>query len=184
MPTITKTEAAAKPTGKATGSFLAASQPARTTAQLKKESMPDWGLKFLAELQLRGTVTAACKAANVGRRTVYDERARNPLFATMMGETVEHCVEAVETTLYERALAGGTTEMIFFLKCRKPEVYGDKLRVEQIEQIRLEARREIIAEMQRGVSALAPAARELLMAAIPTGEMAALTELRRASHRT
>lgn len=35
----------------------AVSPPARTSAQLKKESMPDWGLKFLAELQLRGTVT-------------------------------------------------------------------------------------------------------------------------------
>lgn len=146
----------------------AASPPARTSAQLKKGSMPDWGLKFLAELQLRGTVTAACKAADVGRRTVYDQRARNPLFAEMMRETVEHCVEEVETTLYERAIAGGTTEMIFFLKCRKPEVYGDKLRAEQIEQIRLEARREIIAEMQREVSALAPTARKLLMAALPS----------------
>lgn len=168
MPTITKAEAAAKPTGGATGSSLAASQPARTTAQLKKESMPDWGLKFLAELQLRGTVTAACKAAGVGRRTVYDQRARNPLFAAMMHETVEHCVEAVETTLYERAVAGGTTEMIFFLKCRKPEIYGDKLRAEQIEQIRLEARQQVLDELRAEINTLTPAARKALLEAVPS----------------
>ncbi len=168
MPTIAKTEAAAKATGEATGSSLTASQRGRTSAQLKKGSMPDWGLKFLAELQLRGTVTAACKAAGVGHRTVYDERARNPLFAAMMRETVEHCVEAVETTLYERAVAGGTTEMIFFLKCRKPEVYGDKLRAEQIEQIRLEARQQVLAELRAEVNTLTPAARKALLAAVPS----------------
>src|ERR1700735_1779356 len=167
MPTITKTEAAAKLTGEATGSSLAASQGARTTAQLKKEWMPNWGLKFLAELQLRGTVTAACKAANVGRRTVYDERARNPLFEKMMSEIVERCVEEGETTLYQRAVAGETAELIFFLKCRKPEVYGDKLRAEQIEQIRLEARQQVLAELRAEINTLTPAARKALLAAVP-----------------
>ena len=146
----------------------ATSPPARTPAHLKKGSMPDWAPRFFAELQLRGTVTAACKAVDVGRRTVYDERARNPLFERMMSEMVERCVEEVEATLYQRAVAGETAELIFFLKCRKPEVYGDKLRAEQIEQIRLEARQQVLAELRAEINTLTPAARKALLAAVPS----------------
>ena len=61
-----------------------------------------------------------------------------------------------------------TAEMIFFLKCRKPEVYGEQLKAEQdAEGIKASARREVIAEMQRELADLALQARKILMRAIP-----------------
>lgn len=117
---------------------------------------------------MHGAVTAAAKAVGVARSTVYRERDANPEFADALREASESCVEQVETTLYRRATSGeDTTATIFFLKARKPEVYADRLRADQVEQIRAQARQQVLAELQAGFRELAPGARKLLMAALP-----------------
>ena len=98
MPSPTKAKTAGVPR-------RPARYPART-AHPKKRPMPEWAARFLAHLRLRRSISAACVAAKVGRRTVYDERARNPLFDEMIREIAEECVEEVESTLFRRAVAG------------------------------------------------------------------------------
>lgn len=112
----------------------------------------EWVARFLTHLRLRGSISAACVAAKVSRRTAYDERARNPLFHERIREIAEECVEEVESTLYRRAIAGGTTEIIFFLKCHEPEVYGDRLRAEHEHLSRYTAHNGLLASPQRELS--------------------------------
>lgn len=58
------------------------------------------------------------------------------------------------------------TAIIFFLKTPSPRVYGDQLRLEEREKIRLEAREQVLNELQAGMQLPAPA-HKALMAAIP-----------------
>ena len=140
----------------------------RTAAHLKKGPGRAWMSRFLLKLEALGSISAAASAAGVGRRTVYDERARNPEFDQAVVEATAACVEAVEATLYQRALSGASdTAIIFYLKTRKPEIYGDRLTAQKIEAIREQARREVIAEMQAELRKLPPQAREVLRAAVP-----------------
>jgi hypothetical protein len=135
-------------------------------ARTKKRAWPD---TYLIELEKCGSLTAAAKAAGVNPKTAYRRRQADQEFADAVDELRYTTVEQVEDTLYQMASSGkDTTATIFFLKTRKPEVYGDKLRADQLEQIKREARQEVLAEMQREVSTLAPAARKLLMNAIPS----------------
>jgi hypothetical protein len=141
---------------------------ASTSSTSIKKGQGEWKPAFLAQLQEGGSITAAATAVGVDRTTVWYARKADPDFARAVEEIAQWCVQRVEDTLYTRAVAGETTELIFFLKTRKPDIYGDKLRADQVEAIKREARQEVLAEMQREVSALAPAARKLLMAAIPS----------------
>jgi hypothetical protein len=141
---------------------------ARTNRTPKKDPQPDWALNFLTHLRFRGSISAAAIATKVGRRTVYDLRERDASFDKQVREIGEECVENVQSTLYQRAVSGASdAAIIFFLKTHKPEVYGDKLRAEQIEQIRLEARSQVLAELNAELAELEPAARKMLIAAIP-----------------
>lgn len=133
---------------------------------------PAWPDRFLVELANRGAIAPTAKAVGVGRSTVYDELARNPDFKRDVEAVLEQCVEQVESTLFQMAQTpGGTTDRIFYLKSRKPDVYGDKLRQDQIDQIRRDARAEALAEVQEELDRLPVAARKIVMAA-----MAAVTK--------
>jgi len=161
MPSRTKAKVA--------GSSSAVSREARTNRTPKKRRAPVWPAAFLVELEKHGSITAAARAAGVGRRTVYDERDRNPEFDQAVVEATDICIEEVESTLYQRAVAGvSDTAIIFFLKCHKPEVYGDRLLHQERETIRQQAREEVLAELQAELRELPPAARKALMAAIPS----------------
>jgi hypothetical protein len=144
---------------------------ARTNRTPKKRATPEWPARFLTHLRRSGSISAACRAAKVGRRTIYDERARNPEFDETIREIAEECVEEVESTLYQRALSGASdTAIIFFLKSHKPEVYGDRLLHKERETIRQQAREDVLAELHAELRELPPAARKVLLAAIPPAE--------------
>lgn len=136
--------------------------------------LPQWAPDFLLALEEVGTIAGAAKKAAVGRRTVYDEAARNPVFDTAMREITGACLENVETTLYQRAVSGeDTTATIFFLKCRRPEVYGERrLKAEEVEQIKVATRLQLVAELQAEIKKLTPEARKLLMNALPSAQEA------------
>jgi hypothetical protein len=142
---------------------------ARTNRTLKKRGRREWTRQFLVKLESLGSIDAAARAVGVGRRTVYDERARNPEFDRAVVEAAACSVEAVESTLYQRAVSGASdTAIIFFLKCRKPEVYGDKLLAAERKSIRQQAREEVLAELQAELRQLTPAERKILYATIPS----------------
>jgi hypothetical protein len=128
---------------------------------------PAWPDRFLTELPKHGTISGTAKAVNVGRRTVYDELERNPDFAADVREIQGACVEQVESTLFQMALdPDHTTDRIFYLKTAKPEKYGDKLRQDQIDAIRANARQAAIGELQEEIALLPDGPRRVVLAAL------------------
>ena len=60
---------------------------------------------FLAAYPTAATVTAAAKAAGVGRRTVYDWREQ-PAFAAAFDDAAEEAADNLETEAHRRAVTG------------------------------------------------------------------------------
>ena len=104
--------------------------------------------KFLASLAAGGSITMACKASGLPRRTAYDWRKAQPSFALAWDEAVEAGTDLLEDEAIRRArdgvekpiyqggkLVGHTHEysdtlLIFTLKARRPEKFRDNSRVE------------------------------------------------------
>jgi hypothetical protein len=89
-----------------------------TAAQRLKKS------RFLEELQQQGSVTHACRVAEVGRRTVYDWRRLDGEFGRRWDDVVESTIDELEQSAFQRAREGDTTLLIFLLKTRRPQIYG------------------------------------------------------------
>jgi hypothetical protein len=116
----------------------------RTTRTPKKP----WQERFIEALAAAPNVSGACLLAGIGRTTAYEERKRNPAFATRWDETIEAALDVAEAELYRRSVHGvrkpvyqsgkrvgyiqeySDTLLIFMLKCRRPEVYRDQQKIE------------------------------------------------------
>lgn len=85
---------------------------------------------FLEELRQRYSVYHACLAAKVGRTTVYEWRDEDPAFAAAWEEALEDAMDALEASVYERAMEGDTTLSIFVLKGGKPDRYKERTSTE------------------------------------------------------
>lgn len=90
--------------------------------------------KFIAALTSHGTVYHAAQAAGISRQTAYRWQREDPQFADAWYEAQENAVDAVESSLYQKAVSGDTIAMIFYLKAHRP-IYRDRLNVD-IEQVR------------------------------------------------
>jgi hypothetical protein len=122
------------------------SKAARTRTRTPKKAPQDWAPAFLEELARCGNVSAT--AVKVGRRTVYDRRSTDPVFAAAMKEALDVAVEFMEAEARRRAvdgtlrpvyqggeLVGHVREysdvlLIFLLKAHRPEKYRDRAAVE------------------------------------------------------
>lgn len=129
------------------------SKKATRTARTIKKGGPDWAA-FLRALRVSGNVTAACRSAGVGRRTVYDRRDSVPSFQAEWDEAVDEAVDDLEGEARRRAFEGtlkpvygsggvgvGTVEvgqvreysdtlLIFLLKAHRPTKFRDNVRHE------------------------------------------------------
>ena|SRR5690349_21315682 len=85
--------------------------------------------RFIETLAAQGTVYHAAQAAGVSRQTVYRWRIEDREFAACWDEAHEQAVDAVESSLYQKALGGDTICMIFYLKAHRP-IYRDKLNID------------------------------------------------------
>lgn len=81
---------------------------------------------FLTALAERGTVLHAAESARVRRQTVYVWRRVDTAFAEAWADSLEDSTEALEASMYERAMRGDTIAGIFLLKGRRPTVYRDQ----------------------------------------------------------
>lgn len=113
----------------------------------KRTPKKDWRVRFLEELAVRGSVVAACDAAECSRRNAYDERERNAEFAAKWDEAKRIAVERMEDEARRRAVEGtlkpvfqggalvgkvreySDTLLIFLLKAHDPK-YKDRQHVE------------------------------------------------------
>lgn len=121
----------------------------------------DWQEPFLEHFALHGVQAQAARAVNVSWGTVKTERGRDPEFARRYDEAFEESTSALElaaytwarggltlkrTTTTTRTLKDGKVETttvetetlerspamtIFMLKSRKPDVYRDRLTVDE-----------------------------------------------------
>ena len=64
----------------------------------------------------RGNIAATARALGVTRKTVYSRISKSNPLQVVLHDARETMLDNAETTLYDRALDGGTAELIFFLK--------------------------------------------------------------------
>src|SRR5829696_6811049 len=97
--------------------------------------------RFIETLTAQGTVSHAAQAAGVSRNTAYRWRREDLEFAEAWDEAHENAVDAVESSLYQKALSGDTICMIFYLKGHRP-IYRDRLNID-IKQVKSEVEERI-----------------------------------------
>lgn len=104
----------------------------------------DWKRTFLATLAETANVAASARVAGIARSTAYTHKLDDPDFASEWDDVFEGAIDEAESELYRRAVHGveravyqngkrvGTikeysdTCLIFLLKGRRGEVYGQK----------------------------------------------------------
>lgn len=120
----------------------------RRTVRTPSKKGKDWASSFLAALAATGNVSGSARSAGVGRRTAYDRRAADESFAAAWGEAMETACDALEAEARRRAHDGvrkpvyqggkkvgeireySDTLLIFLLKGRRREVFGDRVKNE------------------------------------------------------
>ena len=85
--------------------------------------------RFIETLATQGTVSHAAQAAGVSRNTAYRWREDDREFAACWDEAHEKAVDAVESSLYQKAVSGDTVCMIFYLKAHRP-IYRDRMNID------------------------------------------------------
>lgn len=123
---------------------------ARTPRRTPEKARLDW----LTAFEKTGTVTHACREADVPRRTVYDWRHKHEDFALAWADIEEATTEAMEREAFRRAVEGvveplyqggkhmtdvrkySDTLLIFMLKSRRPEKYRDNVKIEHTGTVR------------------------------------------------
>lgn len=118
---------------------------ARTTRAPRKR---DWAVDFLAALEERVTVEAACREIGIERSTAYRRRQRDEEFALAWHDVDEATTQRMEREAFRRAVDGfksdvlykgsvvgsetkySDTLLIFLLKARRPEKYRENVRIE------------------------------------------------------
>lgn len=73
------------------------------------------GLKGAIE-KSRGNISIVAKSFGVSRTTVYNFLSKHPEMKRCLEDEREKMIDNVESALYNQALDGNTTAMIFFLK--------------------------------------------------------------------
>ncbi len=79
--------------------------------------------KFLEALKGGKSIAAAARAARVGRRTAYDWRDRDPVFAARWDEAFDEGTDRLEDLAVKGAEQGSERRLLALLKARRPERY-------------------------------------------------------------
>ena len=108
---------------------------------------------FLSTLTAACNVTAACKAAGIGRQTAYQWRKEDEAFALAWAEALEEAVDALEKEAWRRAAEGVEKPIVYqgvvtgtyreysdrmmeiLLKAHRPEKYIERLRTENLHAV-------------------------------------------------
>lgn len=108
---------------------------------------------FLTTLTAACNVTAACKAAGIGRQTAYQWREDDPLFAEAWRDALEEAVDGLEKEAWRRAVEGVDRPIVYqgvvtgsyreysdrmmeiLLKAHRPEKYIERTRSENLHAV-------------------------------------------------
>lgn len=108
-----------------------------TTGHSKKDPTA-WKPAWLEAFGEYGTVYHACKAAGVGRSTVYRHRESDAEFAEAWAAAEEDVSDGLEQEAARRAKDGSDVLLIFLLKARRPQKYRDNSHVTHAGSLSLE----------------------------------------------
>ena len=114
--------------------------------------------RFIETLATQDTVYHAAQAAGVSRQTVYRWRIEDREFAACWDDAHEQAVDAVESSLYQKVLAGDTICMIFYLKAERP-MCRDRLNIDV---------KQLHSEIEERMAQLREAGFDLIARALPT----------------
>lgn len=90
---------------------------------------------FIAALYQHHNVHRACLATGISRRGALKVRARDPLFADAWYEALASHVDDIEDHVMTQAKTSkAPLWAIFALKAHRPDLYGDKLKVDQTQE--------------------------------------------------
>ncbi len=78
--------------------------------------------QFLDALAAGMSVTAACAAVGIGRRTAYDWRDADEAFADDWDDACEASIDLLEDEARRRAMQVSDVLLIFLLKARRPAI--------------------------------------------------------------
>lgn len=76
-----------------------------------------------------GSVFHAAKVAGIHRATYYNWIERDPAFQQAVEDSKEDCYDQVETSVFQKAINGGTLESFFYLKAHRPK-FRDKVSID------------------------------------------------------
>lgn len=82
--------------------------------------------KALAAFVEYGTISAACKAAGIGRSTWYGIKKDDPQFAADAEHAKHEVADGLEQEAIRRAYDGSDVLLIFLLKGHKPEKFKER----------------------------------------------------------
>ena len=88
-------------------------------------------IRFLETLRDTFNVSKAASAISRHRSSLYKLRQSDEEFAAAWDEVIEECLDELEEVVYQRAREGKQALYpIFVLKHRRPDRWGDRLKVE------------------------------------------------------
>jgi hypothetical protein len=114
----------------------------------------DWGPKFLATLSEGWPVGTAARIAGIYRSTAYRRRKADPEFAKAWDDAFETGTDFLEEQALRRAMEHSDHMMITMLRARRPETYGEKLRLEHTRVDYQSGAEQLEARVQKLLSAV------------------------------
>jgi hypothetical protein len=111
--------------------------------------MSDWKPKFLEALAAGMSVSQAAKTAGVNRKNLNLARKADKAFSEEWGAALESGTDALEAVAVERAKSYSDQLLMFMLKARRPDVYGDKQKLEISRGVDFKEARDELERMAR-----------------------------------
>lgn len=93
-----------------------------------------WQERFLEALKNSGNIRASAERASITRYYVYEYRNKHPEFKEAMEQAMQDAIDVLQAVAWQRARDLSDTLLIFLLKSHRPEVYGDRVRLDVIKQ--------------------------------------------------
>ena len=93
---------------------------------MARKLTPDAIERVIGALSMGADLMIAARIVGVSREALRKYCAKNPATALRMDEAKSFADERVVKSLFNKALAGDTTAMIFWLKNRQPTAWRDR----------------------------------------------------------
>ena len=109
------------------------------TTQLKKD-------RFIERYLQTANISSSCEYADISRSGYYYWIKTDDEFRDRARDAEEKMLDMLESVAYKRAIDSSDTLLIFMLKSRRRNIYGDKLDVSADHTVKIEDHRQSIMD--------------------------------------